>query len=67
VGNGLEQRFLLTVVDRATGKLVYDESRNDEPLTFIDYRWDADAPAIELQLFQSVVRFTFTGKPGTAE
>jgi len=67
VGNGLEQRFLLTVVDRATGKLVYDESRNDEPLTFIDYRWDREALAIELQLFQSVVRFTFTGKPGTAE
>ena len=59
-GNGLEQRFLMTSLDRRTGKLLYEESRSDEPLHFIDYRIDEDAQTIELQLFQSVVKFTFS-------
>jgi len=59
-GNGLEQRFLMTSLDRRTGKLLYEESRSDEPLHFIDYRVDEDAQTIELQLFQSVVKFSFT-------
>ena len=61
-GNGLEQRFLMTSLDRRTGKLLYEESRSDEPLHFIDYRIDEDAQTIELQLFQSVVKFTFSEK-----
>ena len=59
-GNGLEQRFLMTSLDRRTGKLLYEESRSDEPLHFIDYRIDEEAQTIELQLFQSVVKFTFS-------
>jgi outer membrane protein assembly factor BamB len=61
-GNGLEQRFLMTSLDRRTGKLLYEESRGDEPLHFIDYRLDEEAQTIELQLFQSVVKFTFSEK-----
>jgi hypothetical protein len=61
-GNGLEQRFLMTSLDRRTGKLLYEESRGDEPLHFIDYRIDEEAQTIELQLFQSVVKFTFSEK-----
>lgn len=66
-GNGIEQRFLLTCLDRRTGRKLYEDSRTDEPLHFIDYRIDDDAATIELQLYQSVVRFEFTDKPYTPE
>jgi hypothetical protein len=55
--------FALTLIDKRTGLKVFDERKFDEPLLFVDYAADIVQKQLELRLFKSAVRLTFTDKP----
>jgi outer membrane protein assembly factor BamB len=61
--NQVENRCGLTCLDKRTGRVVFDDRRLDETLFFVDFAADADQKQLELRLFRSTVRLTFTDKP----
>jgi hypothetical protein len=57
-----EQQYRLTCLDRRSGRVVFD-NRNDEQIFFVDFAADTEQKQLELRLFKSIVRLTFTDKP----
>ena len=51
------------VLDRRTGRIVFRDKKADEPLMTVDPYTDPDQRRLELRLFKSIVRLTFTDKP----
>ncbi len=64
---GLESNYGLTCLDKRNGRLVFDNRNLDETLLFVEYAADVDLKQLELRLFRSVLRLTFTDKPFPAE
>jgi hypothetical protein len=62
-GQGLEQHFGLTCLDKRTGRVAFDDRKFDEQILFVDYAADIEQKQIELRLFKSIVRLAFTDKP----
>ncbi|MSR59868.1 MAG: hypothetical protein EXS05_19890 [Planctomycetaceae bacterium] len=60
---GVDSQFSLLCLDKRTGRIVYSDKQANEPLYYVDFAVDIDAAQIELRLFRSTVRLTFTGKP----
>jgi hypothetical protein len=58
---GLE--FGLTLIDKRSGQIVFDQRNFDEQLLFVEYAADVVQKQLELRLFKSVLRLTFTDKP----
>jgi outer membrane protein assembly factor BamB len=61
--NGQGQESGLTIIDKRNGQVVFDDRKFDEPLLFIDYGIDIEQKQLELRLFKSTLRLTFTDKP----
>src|SRR5262245_18712430 len=60
--NGQGQEFGLTILDKRNGQVIFDDRKFDEPLLFIDYGVDVEQKQLELRLFKSTLRLTFTDK-----
>ena len=60
---GLDSHFGLTCLDKRNGRLVFDNRDFDEQLLFVEYAADIEQKQLELRLFRSVLRLTFTDKP----
>jgi outer membrane protein assembly factor BamB len=58
-----DNRFGLTCLDKRTGRLVFDERNLEEQFFSIDYTADPDQKQIELRMYRSVLRLTFTDQP----
>jgi outer membrane protein assembly factor BamB len=58
-----DNRFGLTCLDKRTGRLVFDERNLEEQFFSIDYSADPDQKQIELRMYRSVLRLTFTDQP----
>jgi outer membrane protein assembly factor BamB len=60
---GLDSSFALTCLDKRNGRLIYDKRDFDEHLLFVEYAADIEQKQLDLRLFRSVLRLTFTDKP----
>ncbi len=58
-----EQQCGLTCLDKRTGRAVFDNRKLDEPGFFVDFAADAEQKQLELRLFKSIIRLTFTDRP----
>ncbi|MBI3865453.1 MAG: PQQ-binding-like beta-propeller repeat protein [Planctomycetia bacterium] len=63
---GYRTYFGLTCLDTRNGRLVIDNREFDEQLLFVEYIADPDQRLLDLRLFRSVLRLTFSGKPDPA-
>jgi outer membrane protein assembly factor BamB len=61
-GLGLESHYGLTCIDKRSGRIVFD-NREFEQFFSVEYVADTDQKQLELRLFKSIVRLTFTDKP----
>ncbi|HLJ09567.1 MAG TPA: hypothetical protein VKU82_00185, partial [Planctomycetaceae bacterium] len=59
----LDNHFGLTCLDKRTGRIIFDERDLDEHLYFVEYVTDIEQKHLDLRLFGSVLRLTFTDKP----
>ena len=59
----MESRYALTCLDKRNGRLVFDDRNFDEQILFVDYAADVEQKQLDLRLFRSVLRLTFTDKP----
>jgi hypothetical protein len=57
------QRVNLMCLDRRTGRVIWKDHQATEPLTPIEFAADHDQHQLELKLFRSTVRLSFTDKP----
>jgi outer membrane protein assembly factor BamB len=62
-GPGSENFYGLTCIDKRTGRIVFDDRELKEQFLWVDYAADPDDKQLELRLFRSIVRLTFTDKP----
>ena len=62
-GPGLESHCGLTCIDKRTGEIVFDNRHLDEQIFFVEYTVDSDLKQLELRLFRSILRLTFTDNP----
>jgi len=54
----------LTCLDKRNGRFVYDNREfATQPQLYVDYLADFEQKQLEMRLFQSVLRLTFTDKP----
>jgi hypothetical protein len=60
---GLDSSYALTCLDKRNGRLIYDNREFDEHLLFVEYAADIEQKQLDLRLFRSVLRLTFTDKP----
>ena len=60
---GLDSHFGLTCLDKRNGRLVFDNRDFDEQLLFVEYAADIEQKQLDLRMFRSVLRLTFTDKP----
>jgi hypothetical protein len=57
------QQFSLTLLDKRTGRLVFDNRNFDEQLLFVEYEPDVVQKQLELRFLKGALRLTFTDKP----
>jgi outer membrane protein assembly factor BamB len=55
--------YRLTLLDKRTGRLVFNKANFDEPLLYVEYDADIIQKQLELRLLKSALRLTFTDKP----
>ena len=60
---GLDSRYGLTCLDKRNGRLVIDNRDFDEQIPFVEYTADVEQKQLDLRLFRSILRLTFTDKP----
>ncbi len=61
-GAGVRTSFNLSCLDRRTGRFIYDDKRDSEPLFFVEYDADPEHQLLELKLYQSVLKLKFTNE-----
>lgn len=61
--NSVESRVCLTLIDKRTGRVLYDERRLEEPPLPIEYNVDREEREIEMKMMRSTLRLKFTDKP----
>ena len=61
--NVRSSEFNVLCLDKRTGRIVFKEDQAIEQWTSIDYTADVDQHQVELRLFKSTIRLTFTDKP----
>jgi hypothetical protein len=66
-GLGTDNFYGLTCIDKRTGRIVFDDRELKEQFFSVEYAADPDNKQLELRLFRSIVRLTFTDKPGQVE
>jgi outer membrane protein assembly factor BamB len=59
---GLDSHFALTCLDKRNGRLAFDNRDFDEQILYVEYGADVEQKQLDLRLFRSVLRLTFTDK-----
>jgi outer membrane protein assembly factor BamB len=62
-GLGNDNFYGLTCIDKRSGRIVFDDRELKEQFFSVEYAADPDDKQLELRLFRSIVRLTFTDKP----
>jgi hypothetical protein len=59
---GYRTFFGLTCLDKRNGRLAFDNREFDEQLLFVESTADKDQKQLDLRLFRSILRLTFTDR-----